>query len=162
MTDGDPRWLTPAELTAWRALMQTFARLPVALDQQLQRDAGLSFLEYYVLASLSEAPDGVLGMSSLAILTSSEQSRLSHLMKRMEAKGLARREKDPANGRQTNAHITEKGRQWIQEAAPGHVAEVRSRVFDALSAQDVQALTRACRRILDGLEPTGRPESGGD
>jgi DNA-binding MarR family transcriptional regulator len=92
-------------------------------------------------------------MSSLAILTSSEQSRLSHLMKRMEAKGLARREKDPANGRQTNAHITEKGWESIREAAPGHVAAVRSLVFDVLSPKDVQAMSRACQRILEQLGP---------
>ncbi|CAI9412673.1 MarR family winged helix-turn-helix transcriptional regulator [Nocardioides sp. T2.26MG-1] len=153
MDDTSPAWLTDSEMAAWRALMQTFARLPVALDQQLQRDADLSFLEYYVLASLSEAPDGVLGMSSLAILTSSEQSRLSHLMKRMEAKGLARRERDPANGRQTNAHITDRGWERIRQAAPGHVAAVRSLVFDPLSATDVQALARICRHVLDQLGP---------
>lgn len=153
MDDTSPAWLTDSEMAAWRALMQTFARLPVALDQQLQRDADLSFLEYYVLASLSEAPDGVLGMSSLAILTSSEQSRLSHLMKRMEAKGLARREKDPANRRQTNAHITARGWERIRQAAPGHVAAVRSLVFDPLSAKDVQTLARICRQVLDQLGP---------
>ena len=140
-------------MTAWRALVQTVARLPTALDVQLKRDADLSFLEYYVLAALSEAPNGTVGMSTLAVLTNAEQSRLSHLVKRLEKQGLARRERDRTNGRYINAVITDAGRARIEEAAPGHVANVRRLVFDALSATDVQALSRACRRINEQIGP---------
>jgi DNA-binding MarR family transcriptional regulator len=140
-------------MTAWRALVQTVAQLPTALDGQLQRDSDLSFLEYYVLAALSEAPDGAVGMSTLAVLTNAEQSRLSHLVKRLEEQGLVRRERDRANGRYINAVITDAGLARIQEAAPGHVTNVRRLVFDALSATDVQAMSRACRRINEQLGP---------
>ncbi|KDN22682.1 hypothetical protein, partial [Amycolatopsis rifamycinica] len=51
------RWLTADELSAWRAFMRLAQRLPATLEAQLQRNARLSFLEYYVLTHLSEQPD---------------------------------------------------------------------------------------------------------
>ena len=153
MAEPTVPWLDDSETRAWRALVQTVARLPTALDEQLKRDADLSFLEYYVLAALSEAPNGVVGMSTLAVLTNAEQSRLSHLVKRLEKQGLARRKRDRTNGRYINAVITDAGRARIEEAAPGHVANVRRLVFDPLSMTDVSALSRACRRINEQIGP---------
>src|SRR6476469_9125712 len=89
------RWLSQDEEAAWRALHSVIVTLPWALECQLQRDAGLSFLEYYVLARLSGGPDRTLRMGLLAELTHSPLSRLSHLAKRVEARGLVRREPDP-------------------------------------------------------------------
>ena len=153
MADDTVQWLDDREMTAWRALVQTVARLPTALDVQLQRDSDLSFLEYYVLAALSEAPEGTVGMSTLAVLTNAEQSRLSHLVTRLERQGLVGRERDRANGRYINAVITDSGRARIKQAAPGHVANVRQLVLDSLSATDVQALSRVCGRINAQLGP---------
>lgn len=153
VADDTDLWLDEREMKAWRALVQTVARLPTALDVQLRRDSALSFLEYYVLAALSEAPDGRVGMSTLAVLTNAEQSRLSHLVKRLEQQGLVRRERDHANGRYIDAVITSEGLAHIEEAAPGHVANVRRLVFDALSPSEVEALTRACDRINTQLGP---------
>ena len=56
-------WLTPDERAAWLALAGMVVRLPAALDAQLQRDAGLSFYEYMVMAMLSEQPDWTLRMT---------------------------------------------------------------------------------------------------
>lgn len=52
------------------------AQLPAALGSQLRRDAGLSFVEYYVLASLSDVPDRSIRLSRLATSTNSELSRM--------------------------------------------------------------------------------------
>jgi DNA-binding MarR family transcriptional regulator len=153
VADDTVQWLDDREMTAWRALVQTLARLPTALDVQLQRDSDLSFLEYYVLAALSEAPEGTVGMSTLAVLTNAEQSRLSHLVTRLERQGLVGRERDRANGRYINAVITDAGRARIKQAAPGHVENVRQLVLDSLSATDVQALSRVCGRINAQLGP---------
>ena len=67
-------------------------------------------------------------------------SQLSHLFKRLEARGLVRREPDPADGRFTNTILTEKGLQTLAEAAPGHVAHVRSLVIDVLSSEQPRRL----------------------
>jgi DNA-binding MarR family transcriptional regulator len=106
------------------AIAQVMVKLPWALECQLQQDAGLSF-EYHVLARLSEDPQHTLRMSELAMLTNASLSRLSHLVKRLESRGLVRREAYPADGRFTNAIMTKAGHKLLVASAPGHVANVR-------------------------------------
>ena len=91
-------------------------------------------------------------MSSLAEVTNASLSRMSHLVKRLEARGLVRREPDPADGRFTNAILTEKGFQALAEAAPGHVAQVRSLVIDVLSPEQLRRLGRAADRIVSRID----------
>src|SRR5882757_4610652 len=86
-----PDWLTADEEAAWRAFASLLVRLPWALECQLQRDAGLSFIEYHALAMLSETPDHTRRMSDLAMVTYASLSRLSHLIKRLEDRGFVRR-----------------------------------------------------------------------
>ena len=71
------------------------------------------------MARLSQSPERTLRMSSLADLANASLSRLSHLVKRLEERGLVRREPDPADGRFTNAILTDLGFQTLAEAAPG-------------------------------------------
>ncbi|HSZ45225.1 MAG TPA: MarR family transcriptional regulator, partial [Streptosporangiaceae bacterium] len=138
MTDGarrrgeeqPVRWLSDAELKSWLSVVRLMTWLPWSIDQQLQRDSGLSMIEYQVLAMLSESPARTMRLSSLADQTNSSLSRLSHLFKRLEARGLVRREPDAADGRFTNGILTGKGFETLAEAAPAHVAHVRSLVVD--------------------------------
>ena len=147
-----PRWLTPDELETWRALDVLLARLPAALGTQLQCDAGLSYLEYSVLASLSDQPDHTMRMSRLAVRANAELSRLSHLMTRLEKRGLVRREPDPEDGRFTNAILTAAGHQHLVEVAPGHVEKVRKLVFDVLDEDTQRAVRDAAAAIAVHLE----------
>ena len=87
-TATEPRWLTADELQTWRTLHLALATLPTALGSQLQCDSNLSFIEYYVLASLSDQPNHSMRLSSLAVLANSELSRLSHLVARLEKKNV--------------------------------------------------------------------------
>ena len=141
------KWLTPAQLEAWQALTLLLARLPTALEAQLQRDSQLSYIEYYALAGLSERPDRTMRMSELAVLTNAELSRLSHLITRLQKRGYVRREPDPDNGRYTNAILTDAGYDLVVAAAPGHVAAVRELVIDALDDTALAALHNSAERI---------------
>jgi DNA-binding MarR family transcriptional regulator len=72
-------------------------------------------------------------MSSLAEVTNASLSRLSHLVKRLEQRGLVRREPDPTDGRFTNAILTDKGFELLLTAVDrcsGHARGTRSPVFD--------------------------------
>ena len=146
------RWLTPDEMETWRALSLLMAKLPATLGEQLQRDSGLSFVEYYVLAGLSDQPSRSIRMSQLAVLANSELSRLSHLMGRLEKRGFVRREPDPTDRRFTNAVLTDAGHAYLVDAAPGHVERVRSVVFDPLDTKSQHALRHAAQQILAGLD----------
>ena len=132
------RWLTAAQLESWLSVVRLMTWLPWSIDQQLRRDSDLGMVEYQVLAMLAESPGRTMRMSSLAEVTNASLSRLSHLFKRLEQRGLARREPDPADGRFTNAILTGLGFQTLAAAAPGHVAHVRSLVIDVLSPEQLR------------------------
>ena len=66
-----------------------------------------------------------------------------------------RREPDPADGRFANAILTEKGFQTLAEAAPGHVAHVRSLVIDVMSSEQLRRLGIAADRIMSRIDTSG-------
>ncbi len=149
------RWLTPQERDAWVRLVAVVELLPGLLDQQLRRDSGLTHYEYFTLAMLSEAPERTLRMATLAARTNATLPRLSHVISRLEDRGLVRREPCPQDGRATNAILTGAGWDAILGAAPGHVATVRELVIDALDPDRLVALGQDCDRILRRLDPEG-------
>jgi DNA-binding MarR family transcriptional regulator len=153
--DHDP-WLTPGQLESWLSVVRLFTRLPWAIDAQLQRDAGLSMIEYMTMAMLGDAPEQTLRMSELAERTSSSLSRLSHLVTRLENRGYLRREADPADGRFTNAILLPPGRQKMESAAPAHVAYVRQLVVDNLSAERLRRLGQDADRIVGRIDSPAR------
>jgi DNA-binding MarR family transcriptional regulator len=157
-TAPEPRWLTPDERDAWMSLAGMLIKLPAALDAQLQRDAGISTFEYFVLAGLSDAPDRTLRMSDLAGFANGSLSRLSHVVKRLERRGWIRREQCREDGRYTNAILTDAGWEKLAATAPGHVETVRHLVIDALTAAQVRHLHNIGRRVLHRVDPdTGCP-----
>ena len=149
------KWLTPGELASWLSVVRLMSWLPWSIDQQLQRDSKLRMVEYQVLAMLSESPERTMRMSSLAEVTNASLSRLSHLVDRLEKRGFVRREPDPTDGRFTNAVLTEKGFRALAEAAPGHLAHVRSLVIDVLSPEQLRRLGRDADRIMSHIDTSG-------
>lgn len=148
-------WLTPTQLTAWVKLVAVVELLPGVLDGQLRRDSGLSHFEYFVLAMLSEAPEQTLRMTGLAQRTNATLPRLSHVVRRLEDRGLVERFPCPEDGRATNARLTEAGWAVVQSAAPGHVTNVRDHVIDPLSPEQVRQLDDIMGTLLTRLDPDG-------
>ncbi|HEY7224804.1 MAG TPA: MarR family winged helix-turn-helix transcriptional regulator [Micromonosporaceae bacterium] len=144
-------WLSEDEQRAWRRLGAVTMLLPAALESQLQRDAGVTHFGYWVLAMLSESPGRSRRMSELAALANGSQSRLSHLVAKLEERGWVRREKVGDDGRGFSAVLTDAGYDMVVATAPSHVAEVRRLVFDALSPEQVRALDAICAAIMSRL-----------
>jgi DNA-binding MarR family transcriptional regulator len=149
------KWLTEEERVAWVRLAAVLELLPGALDNQLRRDSDLSHFEYFVLAMLSEAPSRTLRMTALASRTNATLPRLSHVVRRLENRGLVRRCPCPEDGRATNAQLTDVGWNKVVDAAPGHVANVRQQVIDVLSPEQVAQLAEVTEAILGRIDPTG-------
>ncbi len=145
-------WLTPEELNSWLAVVRLMTWLPWSIDQQLQHDSSLAMVEYQVLACLSSGQQRMMRMSSLAVVTNASLSRLSRVVKRLEDRGFVRREPDPADGRFTNAILTDSGSRTLEAAAPAHVAHVRSLVIDVLSPEQLRRLGRDAERILSRID----------
>jgi DNA-binding MarR family transcriptional regulator len=152
-TPSEPRWLSAEEMQAWLALASMFVRLPSALDAQLRRDSGISHFEYQVLAGLSMSPERTRRMSDLAAFAEGSLSRLSQVVGRLERRGWVRRTPDPTDGRYTLAVLTDVGWEKVVAAAPGHVAEVRRLVFDALTKAQHRQLRDIGRRVVRAIDP---------
>jgi len=152
----DTRWLTPAQLSAWKKFVAVVEILPGILDSQLQHDAGLTHFEYFTMAMLSEAPERTLRMTSLASATNSTLPRLSHVVSRLEKRGYVARTPCEEDRRATNATLTDEGWAKVVDTAPGHVDTVRENVIAPLSAEDVAGLDRAMSAILRTIDPENR------
>ena len=148
-------WLNDEELAAWLRLIGVVELLPGALDTQLRRDSGVTHFEYMVLAMLSEADERTLQMSWLARRTNATLPRLSHVVRRLEERGLVERSPCPGDGRATNARLTEAGWELVVAAAPGHVDNVRAHVIDALTPEQVTQLREIGDALLARLDPHG-------
>jgi DNA-binding MarR family transcriptional regulator len=149
------QWLDDEQLTTWVRLAAVVELLPGVLDTQLRRDAGLTHFEYYVLAMLSEAPEQTLRMTALAARTNATLPRLSHVVHRLEDRGLVDRFPCPEDGRATNARLTEAGWDKVVASAPGHVANVRRHVVDALTPEQLAQLGAISEVLLRRLDPQG-------
>jgi len=146
------RWLTEDELASWFPLAGVMLKLNPALDSQLQRDSDLTHFDYLCLAMLSEKQDWTSTMSALAARTNASLSRLSHVISKLEKRGWVRRSRSDVSRRVTNVTMTEEGYAVLVEAAPGHVATVRSLIYDGLTEEDVANLHKLMSHILERIE----------
>ena len=149
-------WLDDDEMAAWLRLVAIAEQLPGVLDGQLRRDAGLSHFEYLVLAMLSQAPERTLRMSALAQRSNATLARLSHVVSRLEDRGLVERFPCPEDARATNARLTSEGWDVVVATAPSHVAHVRERVLDGLRPEQVRQLVEIGDALLARLDPQGK------
>ena len=151
-----PRWLDAEERAAWLRLVAVVELLPGVLDAQLRRDAALSHFDYFVLAMLSETPGRTLRMTALASRTNATLPRLSHVVQRLEGRGLVERFPCPQDRRATNARLTDAGWDAVVAAAPGHVETVRRHVLDPLSRAQLRQLSTIGEALLTRLDPERR------
>lgn len=144
------------ESSAWLNLITVLELLPPALDAQLRRDAGITHFEFVVLSVLRFAPDQAMRMKALAASVASTLPRLSHVVARLEERGLLARVAVWDDKRASEARLTEEGRRLLVLATPGHIATVRRLVFDVLDEQGVENLDDVAGRIARGLDPGDR------
>ncbi len=145
-------WLDHEELHAWMHLVALVEALPAALDAQLKRDAGINRFEYMILVGLSESPDRTMAMSQLALAATGSLSRMSHAVSRLASKGWVER-RAAGTGRQMDVRLTDTGFARLEEIAPGHVREARRLVVDVLGRDDLLALGRSARSVLQTVSP---------
>ncbi|MCL2542103.1 MAG: MarR family transcriptional regulator [Nocardioidaceae bacterium] len=147
MAQRPPRWLSDAELTAWRGWLDAHAVLSAALNRELQRCSGLSLADYDVLVSLTDVPERSLRMYELGDRLQWEKSRLSKQVSRMAARGLLERRECLDDRRGAFVDLTAAGERAITEAAPAHVEFVHDVVFDGLTPEQVEALAAVSQLV---------------
>lgn len=142
------RWLTEEEREGWLFISSMMFKLPGQLETQLHKDSGLSFVEYMVLAMLSESEQQQLTMTELAHQTNTLLPRLSRVVTRLEKLGFVERSIWEKDRRVSICHLLPVGLAKVQEAAPGHVEAVRSIIFDRLNSRQVRSLAKIGEAVL--------------
>jgi len=153
-----PRWLSPAEQSAWRAYLTMTRVISETLERQLQADAGMPHTYYMILGMLSEAPDRTLRMSELAAITGASQSRLSHAASRLEEAGWVERRRCATDKRGFLATLTDAGWDVLVQTAPGHVEAVRGALFDPLTDEQVEQLRSIAEAVEGACTNRDRPD----
>lgn len=137
-----PAPLSPTQLAAYFAFTEVGSLVRHAVEKQL-RDAGdLSYIQFQLLATLGDAPDGVRRMTDLADGLVYSRSGLTYQAQLLERRGLVTRTPSPEDERSTLVTLTADGRAVLGEVFPGHIEAVRSLLFAALSDDDVDELAR--------------------
>ncbi|MDN5570696.1 MAG: MarR family transcriptional regulator [Propionibacteriaceae bacterium] len=149
------RWLDDEELDTWLKFRAVVELFPSVVDGPLRRASGITFMEYQVLAMLSEPDDHTLQISALAQRTNSKLTRMSHLLTRLADRGLIERQASTTDARVTYAHLTPDGLALLVKAAPGHVGQVRDSFIDVLNREQLAQLGDICDSILARIDPSG-------
>jgi DNA-binding MarR family transcriptional regulator len=147
-TNGSsPRWLDDCEQHAWRELWDAYGLLDAQLDRELRASCGLSLSEYGLLVRLSEQADWAIRMAALADLSGISRSRLTHLVSRMEKRGLLERCSASDDGRGIVCAMTQEGHRQLVAAAPRHVKSVRDNLIDLLDHDELMTLASAFAKV---------------
>lgn len=144
-------WLSEQESRTWLDVWSFHVWLPARLEAQLKRDAGISHYDYFALAHLWQANEHQLRMSELASNADMTLSHLSRVITRLEKRELVRRLPDPEDGRSTLAELTDSGLALFEQAAPGHVSEVRRLIFDNLEPEEQRQFGDAMSKLVAAL-----------
>jgi len=141
-----PRWLTAAEMEAWRGYIDTVGPLAAALEADLAA-FGLTNGDYEVLAWLSDADDEQMRMCDLAERLRLSPSGLTRRLDGLVSGGLVERASSTADRRVMMAQLTRKGRRLIETTAPDHVESVRRHLIDLLTPDEIAALASAFTKV---------------
>lgn len=133
--------LNAEQLAAYFALMEVSSLLQHAVERQLRTDGGLSYVQFEILARLSDAPDGELRMTDLADQIVYSRSGLTYQAARLEKAGFVTRSPSLNDERSTTVSITATGRMLLQRVLPAHIELVREMLLTPISQHDVAVLT---------------------
>ncbi len=126
---SDPAGVSGA-LDAIRRLVRTLR----TSANEIERDTGLTSAQNFVLQLLSQAP--AESMNELAARTMTDQSSVSVVVSRLEAKGLVTRAQSAADARRTRVEVTPAGRELLDGKQP----TVQARLIRALESMSPDTL----------------------
>src|SRR4051812_44296006 len=134
-------------LDAWRALLNTHARLTAEVEVALAA-AGLPQLAWYdVLWALQRSPGKALRMGELNDSVTISRSGLTRLVDRIEADGLLERRQSPTDRRAVEAVITPEGSKLLRRMWPVYEKVLRSQFESKLTQAEAKALSKALAKI---------------
>lgn len=131
-----------AGVSAYFAHLEVSALVAHEVERQVREDGGISFVQFQILAGLSESPDGCRTMTEIADQIVHSRSGLTYQAQKLEEAGYLNRGPAPNDERSTIATLTEAGREVLAKVLPGHIEVVRQTFLEPLTEQDAEELTR--------------------
>ncbi len=148
--------MTELQSDTWLQFIAISELLPAALDAQLRRDSHLTHFEYAVLSLVQLSPDAALSPSEIAQALSATLPRLSHVLARLEQRGLVTRTAAAHDKRSVEVTLTTAGRRVVVTATPAHIETAKALVLDNFSDAELAVLREFLGRITDRLDPGDR------
>ncbi|WP_045745145.1 MULTISPECIES: MarR family transcriptional regulator [Actinoplanes] len=143
--------LSAEQLGAYFALVEVGSLLQYAVDEHLRADGDLSYVQFQILARLTDAPDGRLRMTDLADGVVYSRSGLTYQAGLLVNRGLITRAPSPDDERSVIVTVTDAGRALVAHVLPGHVERVQQLLFAPLSGDDVTAFGAVLGRIREHM-----------
>lgn len=137
---------------SWLEVAKTYARCHRTLTERLA-PLDLSVAQHEVL--LAVARDEGLSQQSLARRLLVVKSNVTAMIKRLEGRGLVRRESDKADARGRRVFLTAAGRRLLKKAVAVHAEVVRIMTSDLTDAEVTQ-LGQFMRTVGSSLERAGQ------
>jgi len=137
--------LNRQELGTWVRYISASRSLFQALDRRLRDESGLSLTDFELLAAIQRSRD--VRMRDLAELVSFSPSRLTHVVRRMAARGWVDVSATPGDKRSKTLRLTRAGKGVLDDAWPAHARAIRDLFLDQLAEQDREAFEDTFRRI---------------
>jgi len=143
---------SPERLRSWRLFFESAVALLDVLDEELERQAGISTRWYGVLIHLEESPQGV-PMNELAERILLSKSGFTRVVDRMEEAGLVRRVRPEHDRRTILVVLTDKGAETMEHARRYHRAGIEEHFARHLTDNEVKVLTRALEKVSAHVRP---------
>lgn len=141
----------PVRLGAYFALMESGSLIRHAVEQQLTEAGGLSYVQFQLLATLGDSPDGSRRMTDLADGVVYSRSGLTYQAQALEKRGLVTRTQSEADERGVTVTITDAGRDVLAAVFPGHIAVLHDLLFAPLTDAEISGLDDVLGRVRDHL-----------
>ncbi|MDQ1204582.1 MarR family winged helix-turn-helix transcriptional regulator [Microbacterium sp. SORGH_AS_0862] len=151
---SSPTGPSAVQLAAYFGLIEVSSLLRHAVEQQLKEAGDLSYVQFQLLATLGDAPEGSLRMTDLADGVVYSRSGLTYQAQVLEKRGLVTRSASPDDDRSVAVALTAEGRDVLGRVFPGHIAILEDLLFARLSAGDIDALADILGRVRDHMRHT--------
>ncbi len=139
------------QMCAYSTLMETSSLLQHAVEQQLRRDAGLTYIQFQILAALDTAPGGQMRPTDIAERLVYSLSAMSYQNTQLVNANLITRTPSTEDQRSTTLTLTDKGKALLRRVRPGHIEMVRRTLLDILDGQETATLASLLGRVRDQL-----------
>lgn len=146
-------WLDEHDTEIWLTMWAMISWIPARLDEALKANESMNLSDYLALVEIAQADDQKITMSQLAKATQMSASRLSHIVARLERRGLVARSQDSTDRRTNIATLTKDGVEFIVRSTPGYLQKLRELVFDSITPEEADQLNRLMKKIVAKAGP---------